>query len=202
MKRKNDRRIDRTRETLRKALIPLILERGYDAITVQDIADNANVGRATFYLHYRDKDELLLECVDAIVADFIRQIEQHPAEEWIASDGKTIRQVFEFAARNANLFRVILRGHGSLSTSRRLQQIVAEKASLVIQAATTRSGIHLAIPVEVISNFFAGSLLALINWWLEEERTYTADQMAEMFSKLVMFNREHLKRLASGTEKF
>jgi AcrR family transcriptional regulator len=56
---KTDRRVQRTRELLQKALIELISERGYDAITIQDIVDHANVGRTTFYLHYNSQDVAL-----------------------------------------------------------------------------------------------------------------------------------------------
>src|SRR6185503_20627146 len=65
-----DRRVQRTREVLQKALIELISERGYDAITIRDIVDRANVGRTTFYLHYRSKDELFMRCHEAIVSEF------------------------------------------------------------------------------------------------------------------------------------
>src|SRR5215510_4017956 len=57
---KTDRRVRRTRELLQRALLSLIQERGYDRITVQDIIDRADIGRSTFYAHYRDKDDLLL----------------------------------------------------------------------------------------------------------------------------------------------
>jgi len=67
---KTDRRVQRTRELLQKALIELIRERGYDAVTIQDIVDRANVGRTTFYLHYRSKDELFIGCHEAIVSEF------------------------------------------------------------------------------------------------------------------------------------
>src|SRR5882762_8856206 len=53
-----DRRIPRTRATLQHALTSLILKKGYEAITVQDICDAANVGRSTFYAHYTSKDDL------------------------------------------------------------------------------------------------------------------------------------------------
>ncbi|MGH9856414.1 MAG: TetR/AcrR family transcriptional regulator, partial [Acidobacteriota bacterium] len=55
-----DRRVQRTRELLRDALTSAVLEKGYEATTVQDILDRANLGRSTFYAHYRDKDELLV----------------------------------------------------------------------------------------------------------------------------------------------
>src|SRR5215207_5486738 len=67
---KIDRRVQRTRELLQKSLIELISARGYDAITIQDIADRANIGRTTFYLHYNSKDELFVSCHEAIVREF------------------------------------------------------------------------------------------------------------------------------------
>ena len=57
--RKVDRRIQRTRQLLEDALIALILEKGYDKITVQNIFDQANAGRSTFYSHFLDKDDLM-----------------------------------------------------------------------------------------------------------------------------------------------
>src|SRR5215207_8911684 len=61
-----DRRVRRTQELLRGALMALIMEKGYDRITVQDILDKADVGRSTFYAHYRDKEDLLLSGFDDI----------------------------------------------------------------------------------------------------------------------------------------
>ncbi|MFN8375405.1 MAG: helix-turn-helix domain-containing protein [Anaerolineae bacterium] len=58
--KREDRRVDRTRALLQQALMELIREKGYDAVTIQDITDRANVGRATFYLHYPSKDALFL----------------------------------------------------------------------------------------------------------------------------------------------
>src|SRR5687768_2926953 len=67
---KTDHRVQRTHELLQKALIELISENGYEAITIQDIVDRANVGRTTFYLHYNSKDELFMSCHEAIVNRF------------------------------------------------------------------------------------------------------------------------------------
>ena len=54
-----DRRVQRTRRLLHKALMSLILEKKYESITVQEILDRADVGRSTSYMHFQDKDELL-----------------------------------------------------------------------------------------------------------------------------------------------
>src|SRR5688500_14242093 len=67
---KMDRRVQRTREVLQKALIELINDRHYDDITIQDIVDRANVGRTTFYLHYNSKEELFSSCHGNIMREF------------------------------------------------------------------------------------------------------------------------------------
>src|SRR3972149_51567 len=67
MNDKNDRRSQRTRQALGDALIELMMEKGYDAISVKEIIDHANVGRSTFYTHYADKDELLVSQLDRVV---------------------------------------------------------------------------------------------------------------------------------------
>src|SRR3990172_810944 len=64
IKKKDDRRVERTRKLLHEALMALIQEKGYEKITVQDILDKANLGRSTFYSHYRHKDELFLSGFD------------------------------------------------------------------------------------------------------------------------------------------
>ena len=76
---KMDRRIQRTRELLQKALIELIDERGYDAVTIQDIVERANIGRTTFYKHYNGKDDLFMSCHEAIVSSFqFERLYTHP----------------------------------------------------------------------------------------------------------------------------
>src|SRR5215216_7578048 len=76
-----DRRIRRTRELLRRALFSLIQEQGYDRITVQDLLDRADIGRSTFYAHYRDKDDLLrsaFEDIRSALAAERKAVEQAP----------------------------------------------------------------------------------------------------------------------------
>ena len=72
-----DRRVQRTRQLLQEALVTLILEKGYEAVTVQDLIDRANVGRSTFYAHFRDKEELFLSGFEHLWSQF----EQHLADQ-------------------------------------------------------------------------------------------------------------------------
>src|SRR5438045_1335236 len=63
-KQKIDRRVLRTRDRLGDALVALMQEKPFDAITVQEVLDRAGVSRSAFYVHYRDKEDLFLSDVD------------------------------------------------------------------------------------------------------------------------------------------
>ncbi|MET8797750.1 TetR/AcrR family transcriptional regulator [Nocardia sp. NPDC004568] len=68
-----DRRVRKTRHALHRALIELMMERPYDRITVSDVITRADVGRSTFYAHYRDKDDLLVvSCAEHLRAEITR----------------------------------------------------------------------------------------------------------------------------------
>ena len=72
--RRGDRRVQRTQQLLRAALLSLIEEKGFEALTVQDIIDRANVGRATFYAHSDNKEDLLVSGFDGLRAALIRPL--------------------------------------------------------------------------------------------------------------------------------
>src|SRR5258708_24160624 len=64
-----DRRVKRTQNLLAKALIALTLEKGYEAVTIRDITERADIGYATFFRHYHDKDALLREVLDVVLSE-------------------------------------------------------------------------------------------------------------------------------------
>jgi len=125
MARRMDRRVQRTRKLLRESLMALILEEGYDAISIQDITDKANLGRATFYLHFKDKDELLLDVMDQFLADFLEQVPQFSQSQWQMEDTKAITKLFDFAADHYDLYRILNIGSGGITASRQLHQSIA-----------------------------------------------------------------------------
>ncbi len=182
-----DRRARRTRRMLKEALFALILEKGYDAVTIEDITGRADLGRTTFYLHYKDKEDLLLESIDSIAAELIARL---PPPAWNIADPPTpvdgrvldaIRVTFQHAAENAQLYRIILRGEGANLANRRLHAIIREKANELIGERLKSGSLHPLVPPEVFANYFAGTLLATITWWLETNSPYPAEDMAEMF---------------------
>jgi AcrR family transcriptional regulator len=196
MDKKQDRRVIRTRNQLREALFELILDKGYDTVTIEDITDRANLGRTTFYLHYKDKEQLLLESIDSIAIDLLQQISQFiPAftnPELSPANRELILYtpvllVFNHARENANLYRIILRGEGAYKTNNRLRQIINRIAATVMAERIETFGLKSPpIPIDVMTNYFAGSLLTVVTWWLENDMPYSPDNMASMFRDLIL----------------
>lgn len=173
---KTDRRTRRTRRLLRDSLLALILEKGYDAVTIEEITERADLGRTTFYLHYKDKEDLLLKSIAAISDELLSQI----------SDNPPILLVFQHAAENAALYRIILRGEGAHRATAWLRGMISDAARdfLVTKKVEENLAVSPIVPVEVFSNYFAGSLLGLLTWWLEKDMPYLPEEMAEMFQTL------------------
>lgn len=182
--------MSRTRRLLRDAFFALILEKGYESVTVEEITNRADLGRTTFYLHYHDKEDLLMESIGELVDDLILQMTALPLLLWggesVGAGGlaaPAISLPFQHVARNADLYRIILRGEGTYSATRRLREIIIQAAGELIQVFVDRERLSLnpQLPMEVFLNYLAGSWLALIGWWLENNMPYPPDEMAGMF---------------------
>lgn len=172
---KTDRRIQRTHQALIDALIALTLEKGYDAITIRDIAERADIAYSTFFRHYADKGELLLEVLKSAVHDFKLLINLSP-DKSRAAEGELI---FQYVAQHQAFFRVLFSSEG---TSHILEDIQEEIAADLSQSAAIRNS---PIPPEIAANHLVVTILGLIRWWLEHDMPYPIDRMATVYSHLV-----------------
>lgn len=194
---KIDRRVNRTRRSLQGALLALILEKGYDSVTIEDITNRADLGRTTFYLHYRDKEDLLMRTVQDLIDDLVNELAQTPLDAWKLNEADqgevfvpAIALAFHHVATNADFYRVLLRGEGTYSALRRLRKILSGAISSLIQHYTAHSGVELKpqVPIEVFVNSLAGAWIGLMTWWLEEGMPYTYEEMAVMYQRMFMRN--------------
>ncbi|MEM7334170.1 MAG: TetR/AcrR family transcriptional regulator [Chloroflexota bacterium] len=176
---KLDRRIIRTRGLLRDALMALVLEKGYEAVTVQDITERANLGRATFYLHYKDKEELLVSSLESVFDELVKTLDP-PVVAGKLNDGPVFA-VFNHAQENSDLYRVLLSGEGSAKIYRRIQDYIAKEAVNRFFPALPKERLF---PDDLLANYLAGALLSLTAWWLENGMPYPAEQMTQSFRQL------------------
>lgn len=182
---KIDRRVQRTRAQLRDALLALIVERGYDDLSIQDITDKADLRRATFYLHYKDKEELLLTVLSESFDGLVRQMEPIHQSDVLA--GKTHVEAFlvtfKHAEANAKLYRVLLNSHCGIVVANRIREYLA---ALLLNTLKTVPQTYITTPHEVLAQYIAGAELAMITWWLNHDMPYSAEQMAQMVQRLTL----------------
>jgi AcrR family transcriptional regulator len=179
---KEDRRSRRTRQLLGAALVELMLEKRYDTITVQDILDRADVGRSTFYAHYTDKEDLVI----SEIARVIHQLELYTSEMGHGHVGLLPSLAFfHHVYEHRRLMQAFIWGRGAETLIRdfqaRVSQLVTENLS-----SMTGDKITFSVPVSVVANFMASTLLMLIQWWIEENMRHSPDEIDVMFQKLVM----------------
>ena len=178
-----DRRVQRTRKVLQEALVALMLEQPYDNITIQHIIDRANVGRSTFYAHYRDKDDLLLRGVaeiaygaDAEVSDQAR----HPRRVCEAPRATlTMAPMFRHVQANALLHQVMFKKHQENTLLRKATAFLYGNVAAQLEEMT--QGRPPAVPVAVMAHYVTGGLMALIEWWMANGRPYTPEEMEALF---------------------
>jgi AcrR family transcriptional regulator len=174
---KTDRRIRKTQQALTEALVALILEKGYDAITIKDITDRADVAHATFYRHYRDKDELLMRKLEEIVREIERMTQEPTLQD---AEGYLI---FKHAQENSNLYRILLGSQGTLQVRKWLKDRMA--ANTLRTCKSLFANQENLIPPQVAAHHIAGSLLLLIEWWLDQDMPYPPPQMAKIYKRLI-----------------
>ncbi|MEU2257678.1 TetR/AcrR family transcriptional regulator [Nocardia xishanensis] len=184
-----DRRTRRTRRLLREAFVSLVLERGYAGITVEDITTRADVGRATFYTHYTDKDALL----DGIVTDLIEEMQRRLQPLIVGSvegfTGKPVLELFRHAAEERDAYRVILRGEGDGRALRRFTEDRTAAAAQIFSARAAAQGVELRIDADVLARAWVGEVLATLQWWLESGSALSAEQITDQLLNLSLRGR-------------
>lgn len=181
---KIDRRVERTRELLQKALMELIAERGYDSITIQDIVDRANLGRTTFYLHYNSKDELFMSCHEAIISEFHLGL-LHPLtrEELLSPQiPPQMTSAYRHLEEGRALLYPIFQGKDSQLILRQIRDRSAREIEVNLRAVFVET--ESAIPFEILANYLVGAQIALMQWWLEKRRSHSAESLAQTFHRL------------------
>ena len=169
---KVDRRVRRTQEALRQAMVALIIERGFEAITVTDITERADVGRSTFYAHYADKEDLLQGSVERL-GNLLR----HSAKQAIDRDSYCghpglafCLPMLQHADSHRQVFAAMVGQKGGHFFQDLIQDLFVE-----LMAASWPKGNEMTIQASV------GAFMHTMGWWLASAPELTPEQVDERF---------------------
>lgn len=170
---KDSRQVRRTKQALRDALVELIDERGFDTVTVTDITERADVGRATFYLHFDDKTSLLNSITDVVyeqLAELARAAP--PASTALPSIEALLIQVRE----KPRLYGVVLSQTGVVEHLR--AYLTKELAKRLQDLGTTESS--------AAAHIAAGALESLLRWWLSNNLEQSPAEVADVYRRFLI----------------
>lgn len=184
-----DRRVQKTLKLLHEALMSLVLEQKYELISVQEILDRANVGRSTFYTHYRDKDELLLKAFDSLHSELEATQAAAPAVS-----GKSYERIigfsqamFEHAQGYRQVYRALIRSQAGPIVRQRIQKLIADLIrEEVKRESTKRKKTESALPPELLIHYLASTFLSVLTWWVEDKNALSPESMNSIYRSLVL----------------
>jgi len=181
---KKDRRVRRTRQLLQDALLSLLKEKRYEDISVQDIIQRADVARSTFYVHYVDKDDLLMGGQGIFAGGF----DQHSGERHFVETKNisvfSVQLWFQHIKMQSPILKIMEKDSAMELAMKTLHGIIKHDVEDKVQRhLKIENG---AVPSSLIVDYLAGSLMILLTWWLKQGMPHPPERMDEIFQQLVM----------------
>jgi len=188
MPRKNspknvDPRVRRTRRLLREALVSLLLEKDFASISIKEITERADVAYITFFRHYEGLDQLLLEVLDEGLGELLTRIETLAKQSDTSNLETEGRLIFEYIGQKADLFRILFK---SQSVTRVRKKVLRNIAVIFQKSCAPLTRSNNSVTVNILSNHIATSLLALIEWWLDNKMTPAPVEMGKVYKSLII----------------
>lgn len=175
-----DRRIMRSRQMIMQAFIALLGEQEFEKVTIQGIADRANVNRGTIYLHFTDKYDLLEQSVETYLTML--------ADSCVPEDGPTnelsrdlMIRAFAYLKEHAEIYGVLITNKGIPTFRHRMTQMIEANITLVVNQMKLETGIH----KDVLAQFLSVSITGLIEWWVVQSMPYTPEEMVDQMTRIL-----------------
>lgn len=178
-----DRRSARTRATLQNAHRALILKRGYEAVTIKDICAAADVGRTTFYAHYRSKDDLRRSALEHLRKELVERQRAALAQP-AGSAGRSLGfslALFAHARDHVDLYRALVGGRGGTIVLGSIRQMLCDLVRAELGATGQAAD---AAPRELAVQFVVGAAMAVMTWWLDGGAKLPPERVDAMFRRL------------------
>jgi AcrR family transcriptional regulator len=183
-----DRRVQRTRKMLHEALMSLVLEKKYEIISVQEILDRANVGRSTFYTHFKDKDDLLVKGFEEM-----RELLRTAQDECTSSDKsheKIIgfsQTLFTHANDYRHIYRALIRSQAGPIVQQKIQTIIVNLIREEFEKELNRKKpAESKLPLELLIQYVGSVIFLVMTWWVDQKNALPPESINAMFRSLVL----------------
>jgi len=175
------RRVARTKAAIEDAFVQLVLERGYDQVTVEDITDRADLARATFYTHYPNKEAVQFSVFNRLTEDLVQRLATGPRN---VVHRDTIQAAYKEAAEMPDLYRACL---SDARTRQAHLSTLSRYAEQNFRDRLTARDKQPRIPVPVMARAFVGAHVAILEAWLAGELDGDVEELAHMALDLLIY---------------
>jgi AcrR family transcriptional regulator len=186
MRNREDRRVARTQQLLRSALFSLIEEKGFEGLAVQEIIDRANVGRATFYAHFDNKDDLLVSGFEGLRAA-LRQRQRDALSRAEHADERILafsREMFAHTDGHRGLFQAMVGKRSGAMVQQMLHRVLVDLVREDMRAALGPGS--KTVPAEPLVQFITGAFFGLLMWWMDGKMRMSVEEVDGLFRRLAL----------------
>ena len=181
MEKKVDRRVIKTRRQLKKGLAALMKEKSVNQITVKELVEEVDINRSTFYLHFKDIQDLLREIEENMEAQIKRAIEEHPIVSGNENAFYFIEDMFRVLDEEREISKALIGPNGDMGFIHRIERIIKENSRGTLQKMFPGKK-------EDLKYFYAFCLsgcLGLVKVWLNEGEEKSPEEMAQMTFNMI-----------------
>lgn len=184
-----DRRVRKTQKAIKAALIQLLKQHPFEQITIQHIADEADINRATFYQHYLDKYDLLDQIEDEVLFQIQRNFHQNAQKVLSESDEQERKVllsvipegVLHIISEDLERFQVLLNVQRNGEMERKIGEAIDSNLKSLFPGAEAING----VPFCYFHAFVVGSMFSVIKTWILDEDRPSIEQQAAYISQLM-----------------
>ncbi|KRL34406.1 TetR/AcrR family transcriptional regulator [Liquorilactobacillus uvarum] len=185
---KQDLRITRTKTMIFNAFIDLIEKKGFDSITIQDIADQAMINRSTFYAHFKDKQDVYEHIFSFILNPLFKKLEQD-----ILEDGSIIQEqklvellttAFLMIKENKKFYLIATEGRNNLILTDAFSDFLRNHYTKIFAKLRVEED-DIVMPTDFIISYMVSTFMGTIHWWLHSDFELPPEHMAHLIIKLL-----------------
>ena len=186
--KKQDLRVIRTKKMIITAFLSLVQEKGYEAVTIQNIADEAMINRATFYAHFKDKPDLYDYIMDFAVSkmSLILNADKLNNSKFIQikTIELTLKKVFMMIKENQDSFIILTEGSSSEIFRQKISDVLTSQYDETFSKLKITEN-DIEVPISFIVEYMTSIFIGTVHWWVTTDSDFSPEHMARLVIKLV-----------------
>lgn len=165
-----DRRVLKTKKAIITAFLDLIKEKGFEKITINDIARCADINRGTVYLHFIDKYDLLDKCIDSYIDDLLLYCKSDTTKQ---PDASALYHAFKYMEGNYENYQILFIKESANHFRMRLYAVIEETVSGMIPEELSNK----SFSKQITTHFLTSAIIGILEWWLGNAMPCSIDEL-------------------------